>query len=224
MKKKEKEKEVCAICGKEICRDETNEFDGKIMCNECLNRETSICDCCHTRVWNENTYSDDYVVLCDHCYNRSYTRCEECGCIINRDNANYFSGSDTPYCDECYDDLKGDSYIRDYNYKPEPIFYGKDDLYYGIELEIDCGGELSENAEKLENIANAKSERIYCKHDGSIHDGFEIVSHPMTLNYHYSDMNWKKIFEKATDMGYRSHNTSTCTVQEVFLQTLRRKA
>ena len=37
-----------------------------------------------------------------------------------------------------------------------------------------------------------------------------MVSHPMTLDYHTNNMNWKAVFEKAVEMGYRSHNTSTC--------------
>ena len=51
---------------------------------------------------------------------------------------------------------------------------------------------------------------MYCKHDGSIEYGFEMVSHPMTLDYHRNEMPWKKIFEKAVSMNYRSHQTSTC--------------
>ena len=60
------------------------------------------------------------------------------------------------------------------------------------------------------DIANRNEERIYCKHDGSINDGFEMVSHPMTLDYHTNNMNWLDVFEKAVGMDYRSHNTSTC--------------
>ena len=146
--------------------------------------------------------------------------CAECGYILRVDDANYLNGSDTPYCDECYEDLENDSPIHDYNYKPEPIFYGNDLLYYGVELEIDCGGEYSENAEKIENVGNEDADHIYCKHDGSINNGFEIVSHPMTLDYHQKNMNWLELFEKATEMGYKSHNTSTCGLHiHIFRKT-----
>ena len=207
---KEMEKEICSICGKELNKEEINEFDGKILCKHCLDQETSICESCHTRIWNDDSHGDEYVVLCKSCYNNHYTRCERCDCLIHRDDANYFNGSDLPYCNECFDEMEDSSTIHDYGYKPEPIFYGNEDMYFGVELEIDCGGEISDNADKLENIANQIDNHIYCKHDGSIHDGFEIVSHPMTLNYHYSDMNWKDVFEKAVLLGYKSHNTSTC--------------
>ena len=48
------------------------------------------------------------------------------------------------------------------------------------------------------------------QHDGSIDDGFEIVSHPMTLDYHTDIMNWKEVFDTALSLDYRSHQTSTC--------------
>ena len=104
----------------------------------------------------------------------------------------------------------GAGLTKEYNYKPEPIFYGSGDLFMGIELEIDKGGEYNSNAQKLLNIANARAEHIYCKHDGSIEEGFEIVSHPMTLEYHIDNMNWKEVFEAAVAMDYRSHQTTTC--------------
>lgn len=80
----------------------------------------------------------------------------------------------------------------------------------GVELEIDKGGEDIGNADDLLDVANRGGEHIYCKHDGSISNGFEIVSHPMTLEYHKSNMNWQEVFENAVSMNYRSHQTSTC--------------
>ena len=73
--------------------------------------------------------------------------------------------------------------IHDYGYKPEPIFYGDDDMYMGVELEVDFGGESSSNAEDLLCIANFPNERMYIKHDGSIEDGFETVTHLISLDY-----------------------------------------
>ena len=32
----------------------------------------------------------------------------------------------------------------------------------------------------------------------------------MTLNYHETDMPWRKVLEKAVSLDYRSHQTSTC--------------
>ena len=80
----------------------------------------------------------------------------------------------------------------------------------GVEIELDEGGESDNQARKLLEIANAESERIYCKHDGSLNDGFEVVSHPMTLEYHMKSMPWSVVLEKAKQLGYLSHQAKTC--------------
>lgn len=203
-----KEKQlVCSHCGATLTEETKREFDGEIMCEHCLHEQTTICDCCGTRVWHENTESDNFISICMSCYDNSYTRCEECRCIIRTDDARYYD--DYPYCDDCYDKLD-DGAIKTYDYKPEPIFYGSGDLFYGVELEIDSGGECNSNAKTLLEVANSNSEHLYCKHDGSIDDGFEMVSHPASLYYHISGIDWLEIFNRAIQMGYRSHNTSTC--------------
>ncbi len=205
-----KEPLVCSVCGAGLTKETANEFEGQIMCASCLEAETTLCDCCGERISCSASHGNDAIDLCARCYQNNYTTCEECGALIRNDSAYYFDDSDYPYCSECYQTLRDNAPIKEYNYKPEPIFYGSGDLFMGIELEVDKGGEYNSNAQKLLNIANADAEHIYCKHDGSIEEGFEIVSHPMTLAYHSCKMNWKEIFEAAVAMDYRSHQTTTC--------------
>ncbi|HCB95517.1 MAG TPA: zinc-binding protein [Ruminococcus sp.] len=200
---------ICSECGGVISGESVHIFDEHTMCEECFERCTVTCDNCGERIWRDESEGDSNYTLCNHCYEYSYTTCEGCGRLIHNEDAYYEDGEDYPYCRECFEKLNSNS-IKNYSYKPEPIFYGSGDLFYGIELEIDKGGEDSQNAEKLLDIANSRDERIYCKHDGSISDGFEIVSHPMSLDYHINTMNWLDIFEEAIRMRYRSHNTSTC--------------
>lgn len=205
-----KEKQLtCSVCGETLTKETKREFDGEIMCERCLNERTTICECCNDRIWRDNAESDGYITICYHCYENSYYYCTECGRLIHSGDAYYEDGNDEPFCEACYNKLDTKP-IHSYCYKPEPIFYGSGTLFYGVELEIDNGGECDSNAEILLDIANSNSEHIYCKHDGSISDGFEIVSHPMTLDYHIRGIDWLKIFNRAVEMGYRSHNTSTC--------------
>ena len=169
------------------------------MCEECFNRCTVTCDNCNQRIWRDRAEGDSNYTLCSHCYEYNFTSCEDCGRLIPNDEAFYEDGEDYPYCRECFEKLNDNS-IKNYNYKPEPIFYGSGNLFYGVELEVDKGGEIHSNAQNLLDIANKNEERIYCKHDGSINDGFEMVSHPMTLDYHINNMNWLNVFEKAVEM------------------------
>ena len=203
------EKYLCSHCGAELTQKEMTEFGGNIYCADCLNDLTTVCDCCGDRIRRDEAEGDSETTLCHHCYDYNYTTCEDCGVLIHNDDAYYDDDSDYPYCQSCYEKLQEDS-IKSYNYKPEPIFYGSGVLFMGVELEIDNGGEDSDNAGELLMLANRNSEHIYCKHDGSISNGFEIVSHPMTLEYHTNNMNWLDIFESAVSMEYRSHQTSTC--------------
>ena len=200
---------TCEYCGCTLTEEEVNHFGGVNMCSQCLHDRTLVCDHCGTRIWDSDNVGDNEIVLCTRCYDNYYTCCESCGRVMRNGQALYFDNDDFPYCQECY--VKQSDYtIHDYSYKPDPIFYGDDKLYMGVELEMDCGGEYSANAQLLLDIANANDENLYFKHDGSIADGFEAVSHPMSLTYHKNKMPWKQMFSKAISLDYRSHQTSTC--------------
>ena len=200
---------TCSNCGAVLTSETMIEFDGKTLCIECLECLTSTCENCGVRMWNDDVNGDSQIILCNHCYDYSYTECEECGRLIHNDNAYYEDESDYPYCYDCFQKLDVNP-IKSYNYKPEPIFYGSGNLFMGVELEIDKGGENQDNAELVLKVANKDDCTLYAKHDGSIDYGFELVSHPMTLDYHLNNMNWKGVFDKALSLGYRSHQTSTC--------------
>ena len=105
---------------------------------------------------------------------------------------------DLPYCEPCFDDFQDE--IEEYSYKPSVTFFGNDKLYMGVELEVDEGGKDNENARILKEIANSCDEHIYIKADGSLDDGFEIVSHPMTLKFHQEEMDWESVLKEAVDM------------------------
>lgn len=198
----------CSHCGAVIETDDYEMFNGQTLCSDCIDNLTSVCDHCGERIWNDDSYGDEYTTLCSHCYNNHYTRCSNCDAVIHLDNVYNLDGYD--YCRECYNEECSKCHsIHDYGYKPEPIFYGDSDRYFGVELEIDGAGKDDDNAEELLEIANISDEHIYIKSDGSLDDGMEIVSHPMTLDFH-KDFCWEDIIRKAISLGYRSHQTGTC--------------
>lgn len=199
----------CTFCGDNISPEQAITLGRAHMCHHCADERTRVCSWCGTRIWNDDNMGNDSIPLCDNCYDAHYTRCERCNRLIHFDNACYEDGDDVPYCEDCYNDIVY-KVIHEYNYKPEPIFYGSGLLYMGVELEIDDGGCCDTYAQRLLDIANRSDDHIYCKYDGSIDDGFEIVSHPMTPDYHINTMPWQEIFSEAIRMRYRSHQTSTC--------------
>ena len=209
---KEKTTFKCALCGEEHSMLECYTFDGKELCRSCYESKTTTCEVCGERIWLDDAETDGYTTLCHSCYDEYYTYCENCGRLVHISDAYYPDGGDDAYCCRCANNLRSSRQaIKCYSYKPRPLFYGDDsERFFGVELEMDEGGESNSNATTIMNIANEESENVYCKHDGSLDDGFEIVTHPMTLRYHINSMPWKEILEKAVELGYRSHQAGTC--------------
>ena len=199
----------CSHCGAIIDEDEDYEtVDGDIVCTDCIENHTTTCDRCGRIIWTSDSYGDDYTTLCSCCYHNHYTRCSCCDTLLHEDDAYHLDGYD--YCSDCYhDEVDKCRSIHDYGYKPEPIFYGDSQRYFGVELEIDGAGKDSDNADEILAVANKDEEHIYIKGDGSLDDGLEIVTHPMSLEYH-KNYCWNDILNKAVSLGYRSHQTSTC--------------
>lgn len=168
---------------------------------------------CGTRIWKRDNFGDSDTILCRNCYDWRYTRCCRCGTLLRWATACYEDSDDLrerAYCDPCFARLSPAGVIHPYSHKPAPIFYGDGPRFFGVELEVDCGGESPENAGELLAVGNQDAEHIYIKHDGSLQNGFEIVTHPMSLDYHLHRMPWAQLCRKAVSLGYRSHMTSTC--------------
>lgn len=153
------------------------------------------------------------VMYCSACFSRNFFVCSSCGVIDKKPEAQKDDGEEI--CQSCFNEkYVVHGYIHSHDYKPVPTFFGTGNRYYGIELEIDCGGENPVNAGKVSYVAKHNAtesdERIYCKRDGSLGDGFEIVTHPMSIDYHCSNMPWDKVLRAAREMGYTSHQAGTC--------------
>lgn len=200
---------VCENCGQKIPLTQSVEFEGYTLCQPCFEERTMACSRCGVRVWADENAGDAYIPLCESCYEHSYTTCSRCGRIIHEDDA-YYEDDDDPLCETCYTWRRSNTAIHDYYYKPDPIFYGEGTRFFGVELEIDEAGESSSHARKLLEIANDGQERIYCKHDGSLEDGIEIVTHPLSLAVHTKEMPWEAVLQKACELGYTSHQACTC--------------
>lgn len=199
---------ACSHCGGDFALHEQYEVDGRCLCPDCCDALTLVCDQCGKRIWMADNEGDDDTPLCETCYSESYHRCGNCGELLYSANVYCLSRSDTPYCYDCYRDRQ--NAIHEYSYKPEPVFYGTGPCYFGVELEIDEGGNDGTCAEEILAIANAARKNLYIKSDSSLSDGMELVSHPMSLDYHRTEMPWEEVLQKCRSLGYLSHKTDTC--------------
>jgi len=83
--------------------------------------------------------------------------------------------------------------------------------YMGVELEVETpNGNRGEKAQQLHALINNEvwGQNVFFENDGSLNNGFEIISQPMGLDRHRELWSWLK--DKNAVRGLRSHNTSTC--------------
>lgn len=203
---------VCAHCGQTLPISVRDNFDGEVLCESCLDSLTVVCDHCESLLWREDDHGDSGVTLCERCRANYYSECAECGHLVPTNELHYLNDDDDEgYCDRCYHDHGECQTIQSYYYKPDPVFYGEGERFFGVELEMDGGGERDSKARQILNIANGNGlEHAYAKHDGSLEQGFELVSHPMSLDYHLNEMPWEAIMREAVGLGYTSHQARTC--------------
>jgi hypothetical protein len=223
----------CSVCEYETEEDNlvTTDYDG-LVCDDCA----QICNRCDAIGTTNDCYyivDGDYL-WCETCADRRAYFCDSCeernscgtsyvtdrgehwceGCLTDT----YWCDSCDEYnadgCDSCQDD-DGMRIIHDYSYRPDAIFHStnKDErLFFGLEIEVEAGHNLSEAshyAYQLESLDLA-----YLKHDGSLNNGFEIVTHPMSHDFFKNEAQdlWLTLEELRTNSQYRvkSWDTKTC--------------
>ena len=151
---------------------------------------------------------------CPHtCWDSDYDCCTH----LCRDNLNctdecrhsHTGGCCGHECEDCCthdcDDSGCNSVIEQHDYLPTLRFYGKNPPFYGVELEVEAPSTAVREA-----CAEAvtRDNFWFAKHDGSLECGFEMVSHPATIEY------WRaknlQIFNTLRRSGITSYQTTTC--------------
>lgn len=160
-------------------------------------------------VWDQTAEDrwDESCEPCDdpHCYDCNNgnacddPHCGECGNYCDGcsdcDPDNYY-GSSRYLCRDVWPVT-----IHSYGHKPNPVFwsvggfnatrlqgrYGKRHAFLGCEIEVEVSHDRINRDTAYNDLYRAFTsypdiaDRIYCKSDGSLEDGVELVSHPMTL-------------------------------------------
>lgn len=173
-------------------------------------------------------------LLCNTCFNDSeYTACEQCGMWEDSDELLYYEFLDNQVCrvcqngivrcdncrEYCWDDGDHDcdeqyATIKSFDFRPSGgfTFHGTDpnNLFLGFELEVEAEEvrNMRECAEEIDSWIS-KSNRGYLKSDGSLNDGFELVTQPHTLADYEQHFPWD-IIRELRNMGFRSWDTDTC--------------
>lgn len=191
--------------------------DPIMVCSDCLENTDRYFQCDDCEDWNtierRELCDDDRDICCDCADN--WRVCTECGTVIH-ESRTYWDDNDDPYCEYCYNELRR-SIIHEYGYKPYPVFgttdgrdgrtrYDGEDFTFGVELECDKGSHPRDAARDIQ----ALTDRVYCKHDGSLDDGYEVVTMPGTLAWHMNKFPWADIVRISRDYDFTSHDARTC--------------
>jgi hypothetical protein len=199
--------DICSVCSDERDVDDliTTEYDS-LVCGDCVvtcERCDSVGtanDCFHTvdgnDIWCESC-TERRAYWCERCegYNsdtsyyisdRAENWCQDCSdsCAYWCDDCDEYNADG---CDRCSDEPTNDNGVRlihDYSYRPDAIFHStnKDErLFFGIEIEVEALDDLKESAEYAHQLESM--DLAYLKHDGSLNNGFEIVTHPMSHDF-----------------------------------------
>jgi Putative amidoligase enzyme. len=104
--------------------------------------------------------------------------------------------------------------VHEYSYKPNARFQfgggegAEQRAFFGVELEIDqrCGGPLD-----VRDVPDVAHPLFYCKRDGSLNDGVELVSHPGSRSWWTEQRGAIEVMmQRLSQMGWRSHEVRTC--------------
>jgi hypothetical protein len=151
----------------------------------------------------------------------------------------YDSDDDQDSDDDDDDDDRSSRTIHNYSYKPRPSFMRSDGshsayvsrlaptvsksgnlvsssrttLTMGFELETQCTDDDSFDSDipqqLLLDVNSSHESDIYLKEDGSVYNGFEIVSHPGELDYFMNHFKWNGI-EKLARKGFQAWKRPCC--------------
>ena len=227
----------CGICG-EHCSfdDDTLEALGnyiheatfrrmagreRVICKGCAHSLHNFvkCDCCGNVVhkgdtrWGRTITSGirtgEQLRFCKACMmDGSVVQCNDCGNYVLKEEA----VPSTNLCLACHllrNASKKKAEIHSHTYKPRLIFISTTpviDGTYGLEIEVDDGRYSPELMEYLEELRDL----IRLKSDGSLNNGFEVVTFPMTLDCHKTLVPYDEMFRRLHDDGFTSHENSTC--------------
>ncbi len=186
-------------------------------CASCVTYNTTECTKCTDRLDDRSnwpTVEDDW--LCEPCAENNTFSCEYCGDLTYSQFDYHCDTCGDCYCEGCYEEYHSHTgNLHFYSYKPSPVFHStRNDQpgthrYMGVELEIDNGDDRDAVVEEL-LIHSDGEDLFYLKEDGSLDDGVEIVTHPLTFDCHMTKFPWGDVLTVAKENGFKSHDAGTC--------------
>jgi len=199
----------CEKCDTRYVESGENRVNTRVLnrvthCESCAtealdNGEYSSCDRCDEWFFTDDLSWSDVRErdLCRYCYQMPIV-CDEC-------DYHFSEGADH----ECY--RNDGEVIYSYSYKPKAKFFGQGRYHLGFELEVEESDGNDEDRNYTASLIEGKlGERVYMKYDGSLDEGFEVVTHPHTLEeYKSAAFDWS-FLSTLVSQNYVSWNNNNC--------------
>jgi hypothetical protein len=199
---------TCDRCEDGMPSDEGSTVDNESWCNYCTENHSYYCESCCESSSESTTYVGDDP-YCESCFSDNCYYCDDCDESYHNDYPCDCRESDSVE-GKCCRAYRSSGTIHDYSCKPAPIFKGasKHKMYLGFELET----EMPRVDSASSFASSALLGTAYLKHDGSISNGFEIVTHPHTHQEYRENSAtlWHTIERLRKDYEARSWDTETC--------------
>lgn len=227
---------ICDNCRQAEIKDHATYHNHRYLCESCVDELLDICDNCGEYVDKDNViYVDHNERYCKSCFDDLFIYCYNCGDPVRRDDS--ILAYDEYYCPDCYYNLftecrhcgeiisyddaidglcpscyEDHGFILAHGDQPDELIFLPnmiaDALYLGIELEVEAGDDDSMlcTAEYIHN-----NFKVWLNEDGSLgRNGYEIISHPATLEYHMNTFGWDKMLAELRSTGHTSHDNKRC--------------
>lgn len=185
------EEEICQVCGEH--HDDLIFIESYgYVCQECYDNEGDFYYCndceCYYREQDKASYYTHYgTTVCQDCRDNHYSYCEHCDELFHEDDISYSERDDAYYCNDHYPGDYGN--IHEYHDYADLCLLGEGDedtLRFGLELEVNGPGKsYSQLDDDAGEVTSLLGELLYdIQSDGSIPNGFEIITQPMTWDYY----------------------------------------
>lgn len=197
-----------------LCEDRDDSTTPVYLCGTCIDDDERFWACPN---WYNRRCNTVHTNNLDQCEVESECICGcQCGDDDCEDSEDCGGESTECYtvigCHNCPPPRRERQTLNNYSYKPEPEFFGKaaKGFYIGMELEIafkpDYQDALRTWMPKLK-----PHKMFYAKSDSSIHNGFELVTHPFDPEWGLKHIHFETFQELIDNYGALPTHTSCGT-------------
>jgi hypothetical protein len=191
------------------CTENTGE-----QCSDCYWSERSSCYSCGEIEFQDDMYYSDYenAFMCGSCW-RGEPRCSDCGRVY-RENEDMCPACDTVITPPIAGS-NASRILNGWDHKPHFFFWPpvpeNSKLYLGAEVETSFPSTVSARNEVIDwytKHADVFENLVYIKTDSTVHNGFEINTHPM--QYEWAKENFPfSAFDELVDvhLAYPTHTS-----------------